>query len=531
VNPHPKRPLSVLAAVATLLAPVCATLHAATPVPFVTGMSSPSKTLLTPEGNLLVAEAGTGPNTGRLSLVTLADGSRKTLVEGLPSALAAPNNQPSGPSGLTRQNRTVYLTISTGDAVVPGSVANTTIPNPRLSSPLFTSVLAIDFTQPPETITAPVSLTPADHAALKSGTRIARNNLTIELVADFPDYVAEPRPDAPDNVRAANPYGLVVLGERLFVVDASLNSIRTIDLATRAIGTLMNFAPLPNTRGMGPPVVEAVPDSIRIHGNQLLVTLLTGFPFPIGGAQARLVDPATGASTPFITGLTSAIDVLPLPGGSFLALEHSADMLAGAAAGPTGRLKWFATPTADPIVVSSTLNAPTRLELDDRTGSVFVTELFAGRILKLSPWGVASTIAPNIAGRFANLSVRGVVGTGADVLIAGIVVEATPKPVLVRGVGPSLAGFGVTGALADPRIVVYDNAGRVVVENDNWSATGGNDTALLSGTMARAGAFPLAAGSRDAAMLVTLPPGAYSIHLSGVGGATGIALVEAYQVP
>jgi hypothetical protein len=100
-------------------------------------------------------------------------------------------------------------------------------------------------------------------------------------------------------------------------------------LQTGNFTVLTTFAPLPNNRGFGPPVVEAVPDSIHLVGNQLLVTLLSGFPFPLGNAQVRAVDPVTGNSTPFITGLTSAIDVLPDGDGGFFTLEYSADMLAG----------------------------------------------------------------------------------------------------------------------------------------------------------------------------------------------------------
>lgn len=532
----PKRPLSVFAAVATLLAPVCASLNAVTPTTLASGLTAPTKTIFTEVGNLLVAEAGTGPNTGRISLVDLTTGVRRTIVSGLPSGFAAPNNDPSGPSALLRNGRTVYVSIGTGDAVVNGSAPMTTIVNPRPSSPLFASVLAIQFTMRPEEMTSEVALAPADHATLKSGARLVRDigagaTMTIELLADFEDYVAEPRPDQTNNVRAANPFGLALLNGRLFVVDASMNSIRAVDLASRATGTLTTFAPLPNTRGIGPPVSEAVPDSIRVYGNQLLVTLLTGFPFSLGGAQVRLIDPTTGANTPFITGLTSAIDAQPLPGGSFLTLEYTADMLAGAAAQPSGRLQWFAAPDAKPVVITNTLNTPTRLEFDERTGSIFLTEIFSGRIVKLSPWSAAAAPGLFPASQLTSVSVRGMAGAGNETLIAGFTIETTMKQVLIRGVGPRLSGFGVTGALPDPKIAVFDSAGRIVAENDNWSASGNTDTALLAEAAAKAGAFSLAVDSKDAALLRTLPPGAYTVHVSGAGGASGVSLLEVYSVP
>jgi hypothetical protein len=125
-----------------------------------------------------------------------------------------------------------------------------------------------------------------------------------------------------------------------------------------------------------------------------------------------------------------------------------------------------------------------------------------------------------------NLSLRGRTGVGADTLIAGFVVGAGSRQVLVRGIGPALASFGVTGVVADPRIVLYDSAGRVLAENDNWSAN-----AALASAATRVGAFPLPANSLDAALLITLAPGTYSVHLSGAAGASGLALFEAYELP
>ena len=120
MNVLPSRLRFLLILTATVIAS-SAPSNAATPVPVVSGLTAPTKTILTAEGNLLVAEAGTGPNTGRISLIDLITGVRRTVVSGLPSGLAAPNNQASGPSALLREGRTVYVTIGTGDAVINGS--------------------------------------------------------------------------------------------------------------------------------------------------------------------------------------------------------------------------------------------------------------------------------------------------------------------------------------------------------------------------------------------------------------------------
>jgi hypothetical protein len=103
----------------------------------------------------------------------------------------------------------------------------------------------------------------------------------------------------------------------------------------------------------------------------------------------------------------------------------------------------------------------------------------------------------------------------------------TPKNVLVRAVGSALADFGVAGALADPELRIVDGSGRIVAQNDNWEASA--DAGQFSTQFARLGAFQFKSGSRDAAVLATLPPGNYTAQVSGVGGTTGVALVEAYD--
>ena len=106
-----------------------------------------------------------------------------------------------------------------------------------------------------------------------------------------------------------------------------------------------------------------------------------------------------------------------------------------------------------------------------------------------------------------NLAVRGRAGTGDDTLIAGFNIGAGSRRALVRGIGPTLGTLRVGGVLADPRIVIFDSAGRTVAENDNWSAGSAAETAALSEASMKTGAFPLPTGSRDAALLTNLSPG------------------------
>jgi hypothetical protein len=124
-----------------------------------------------------------------------------------------------------------------------------------------------------------------------------------------------------------------------------------------------------------------------------------------------------------------------------------------------------------------------------------------------------------------NVSTRGFVGTGDDVLIAGFIASGGngSTQVVVRGLGPTLAQpqFGVSGTLADPVVTLVDGNGNVVQTNDNWKNT---DQAAIS-AMGKAPPNDL-----EAAILATVPAGNYTAILSGNGGGTGIGLVEVYKL-
>ncbi|HVU35039.1 MAG TPA: sialidase family protein [Opitutaceae bacterium] len=132
--------------------------------------------------------------------------------------------------------------------------------------------------------------------------------------------------------------------------------------------------------------------------------------------------------------------------------------------------------------------------------------------------------------RLVNLSTRGTIGTGdAAQLTAGFVVTGSePRRVLIRAVGPTLVGFNVGGFLPDPLLTLYRSGSSTpIASNDDWEI--GGSSAVIAATAQRLGAFPFNPASLDAALLVTLSPGAYTAVVSGVNGATGIALVEAYD--
>jgi hypothetical protein len=129
--------------------------------------------------------------------------------------------------------------------------------------------------------------------------------------------------------------------------------------------------------------------------------------------------------------------------------------------------------------------------------------------------------------RLVNVSSRGAAGSGADALISGFVLEGGyASRVLLRGVGPGLGQFGAVNTVADPVIALYDSTGVALGANDNWVSSVGD----IATAAARAGAFPLVTGSKDAAVLATLPAGVYTIQVTAEAGRTAAALLEIYEV-
>ncbi|MBI4623916.1 MAG: PQQ-dependent sugar dehydrogenase [Verrucomicrobia bacterium] len=141
----------------------------------------------------------------------------------------------------------------------------------------------------------------------------------------------------------------------------------------------------------------------------------------------------------------------------------------------------------------------------------------------------ASNAAPAGSGArgLSNVSARTQVAPGENTLIAGFVIGGTTaRTVLIRAAGPILGTFGVTGTLADPKLTLFSGA-TPIAESDNWQTS-----AELVNVFGERGAFPFVARSRDAVLLLTLPPGAYTAQVSGVGAnASGVALVEVYWLP
>ena len=138
-----------------------------------------------------------------------------------------------------------------------------------------------------------------------------------------------------------------------------------------------------------------------------------------------------------------------------------------------------------------------------------------------------ATLAPET--QLANLSTRGIGGSGPRSMIVGFVVTGTrPKTVLLRAAGPTLATFGVTGTLADPQLILKNSVGTTVATSTALWDQSPNAPDIRTAT-SRVGAFTLPAGSRDAVIFTTLAPGNYTATTTSPSNATGTILIEVYD--
>jgi hypothetical protein len=356
---------------------------------FATNLRAPLSSALTNQGNILISETGnTTLRSGRISILDPL-GNQRTLLEGIPSAINDVN-EPSGPAGIFMRGRTLYVAIGTGDVGRPGPAQGTTVVNPNpISSPLFSSVLGIQFSANTEDTTSGFSLTPADEQSLANGETVvlsdtAGGTLRIRLIVDFPNYVSNPLPSFAQNIQLSNPYGLVAVDDALYVTDGGRNRVWQVDLLTGSFSPLVTFAPIANPFfGIaGGPFLDAVPTGITAVNNKLLVTLFRGVPFPPGTSTVQEIDIATATQSVLIGNRKTAIDVIALDENGdvdYLVLQHAS---AGLFFGSPGLVLHFEDPSAAPTTVKGCLVRPTSMTLNRKTGTLYITE-YGGRVVAL----------------------------------------------------------------------------------------------------------------------------------------------------
>ncbi|MFL6595866.1 MAG: hypothetical protein ACJ8HQ_10535, partial [Chthoniobacterales bacterium] len=173
--------------------------------------------------------------------------------------------------------------------------------------------------------------------------------------------------------------------------------------------------------------------------------------------------------------------------------------------------------------IPSTLRPPDELE------SALLVNLNPGAYTAIlrgyhNSTGIALVEVYDVGGgssQLTNISTRGFVQTGDNVMIAGLVVQSHNMQVVVRALGPTLADFGVTSALADPKLELHDGNGTLLASNDDWKDT--QQSSIAASGLAPPHDF-------ESAIIGTLPPGNYTAIVRGFSNTTGNALVEVYAL-
>lgn len=242
---------------------------------------------------------------------------------------------------------------------------------------------------------------------------------------------------------------------------------------------------------------------------------------------------ATAAVSPLAAG---RLLTLGLTAAGFTEDDAAAIWSALKAAGLLDANNYVKTPPAV-AAVAAALPAAYRARAADVAAQLTVAaagrEFFGeanARVLNFLNARAAGNTAP-APGRLVNLSTRSRIVHLTDTLNLGFTLSGTARTqLLLRGIGPALARFGVPGALSALRLDVR-RGNTFVASNDTWDAPGAaTPPAQLAAAAATVGAFPLRPGDMDTALLLTLDPGSYTVTLSARGGAVGDVLAEIYDV-
>jgi hypothetical protein len=368
-----------------------------------------------------------------------------------------------------------------------------------------TSTAATLTVQPPP-VPLPVISTPPIAQSVQSGTRATFNVVAASPVPVsyqwFKDGVEiEGATSAVFNLEAAHP------------IDAGRYFVRVVNSAgavtTPAVELAVKFSRLINlsTRAFVPPGGALTPGFyLRGPAPKPLLVRAVGPTLALFGVGGALVD--------------AKLDVI--------AQTSSAIIASNAGWGGTPTLRTVFTSVGAFPLAADSKDAAIATTLPPAAYSVRVTTADgASSGVTLAEIYDTDTASTSVS-QLVNLSALGFVGTGENALTAGFAINGNaPKRLLIRAVGPGLAPFGVADLLPNPQIgVVPSGAAEPIAINDDWV-----DLPETRALFIGAGAFSLVAGSRDAILVLTLPPGAYTVIVSGASGsATGNALVEIYDL-
>lgn len=452
-----------------------------------------------------VASSGTrwvavGSQNGGQNAVTSTDGTTWTRVaigNGSTDMLAIVANPTLNIFLAWGNGGGLYLTNgSTGAtnwsrAILPGTPAGSSIQTISFVDGKFLVVVRDSFTAPTARLLASPDGTiwvPAGTITLPTGF-IGNGSKSLTATAD------------PTGGNATVAYGGVITGNT-FAPQVLVSS-----------GALSTWTP--NAFGGG----DFVENRVVLYGNNLFVAANSGtqlFTAPVTGGTSGGGGGGGGTAAPIVA--THPASQAASPGGSVTFT------VTGTGTGLT--YQWLFNNLAIAGATSASYSLAAVTAANAGNYSVRLTNA-GGTVTSNAATLTVNAPAPGVA-FLSNLSVRARAGSGSETLIVGITVGgssiASAKSVLVRGVGPTLATFGVTGVLADPVLTVLSGT-TTVATNDDW----GSD-ANVAATSTAVGAFALPVGSRDSALFGTgLGSGGYTVQLTGKAGATGNALIELYD--
>jgi Immunoglobulin domain/NHL repeat len=343
---------------------------------------------------------------------------------------------------------------------------------------------------------------------------------------DGPVSVA--RFDTPGDI-TVDPSGII------YVADSENDTIRRIIPGASAAAPTINVQPAPQTVNEGTTAIFSFgvsgtpPFSYQWYFNGTPLFGATGSSYTVANAQQSnvgtysvSVSNSLGSATSASAMLTVAVpqgfpDIISPPQGA--ALQNGGSVVLSVTVTGNGPLTYQWTYNGGVI---SGATAATYTATAPGSYAVSITNSLG------SATSAFAVVSPT--NRLTNVSSRELVGTGTGIAIAGFVIDGAPgqtKQVLIRGVGPQLAAYGVGGTLAVPTISVFNSTGAVVATNTGWGTN--SNSAAVATVSSQLGAFALPAGSADCALLANLTPGNYSVELSGVNSTSGVGLVEVYE--
>lgn len=325
------------------------------------------------------------------------------------------------------------------------------------------------------------------------------------------------------------------------IAGATASSLRSGSARAAEAGAYSVAVTQQGTTVMSPLAVVTVdPSTLRLINLSVLATVSPTLPTPIAGfiTEASIADAKRILIRATGYGLPESFPFPRLPAPKLSLFQESTVLAENLAGGTQPEI----TAWADQVGAFR-WNQTSLLPFGAVRGSAILRDLGTGvyTVHTTSATGATGPCLTEIYAppasaadrvRFLNLSVRGQADSGAGILTAGFVLHGKGRQqVLIRGVGPSLKGYGVPHPIDDPHLQLYtaiSGFGSVAVaENDNWSSSP-TATADLVAATSRSGAFALTMGSRDSALLVTLGEGSYTVQMAPAQGSGGEGFIEIY---